>query len=339
MQNSWCFHLSLNVASLPRAVEFYRALFGVEPAKCHDDYAKFEVEEPPVVFSLVPHAIGPDGGHGQIGLRLADQERLHQIRSRLIAHGIAVQSAGCGKSTYSVLDPDGNAWQLSVAEDLPDCSSTPAAEGERTPAAAGQPLLWEHYVTAPLPESIPHSDSTVDEIRLTGSFNGPPAPAQQSRLVREACRALKPGGKVVVHALAADQPLVEMPSLPGLAAMVSHVPTHHDIEAVLRQAGFVAIQLTRFPDRPWFQHQGVEMREVKLVARKPLSEDKGKLALIYRGPFRQVRDDEGNVYPRGQQVVVARSTGTMLRESPLAGQFVFLESSQAAKTCQHPPLC
>ena len=49
------FHLSLNVADLRRSIAFYRVLFGVEPAKCHDDYAKFDLADPPVVFSLVPH--------------------------------------------------------------------------------------------------------------------------------------------------------------------------------------------------------------------------------------------------------------------------------------------
>jgi len=56
------FHLSLNVSDLSRSVAFYRALFGCEPAKRHDDYAKFELDEPPVVFSLVPRAAGSGAG-------------------------------------------------------------------------------------------------------------------------------------------------------------------------------------------------------------------------------------------------------------------------------------
>jgi catechol 2,3-dioxygenase-like lactoylglutathione lyase family enzyme len=52
------FHLSLNVTDLDRAIDFYQVLFGAPPAKRHDDYAKFEVDDPPVVFSLVPRAAG-----------------------------------------------------------------------------------------------------------------------------------------------------------------------------------------------------------------------------------------------------------------------------------------
>ncbi len=53
------FHLSLNVPDLDWAIEFYRVLFGLAPAKLHDDYAKFELNDPPVIFSLVPHPPGP----------------------------------------------------------------------------------------------------------------------------------------------------------------------------------------------------------------------------------------------------------------------------------------
>ena len=54
------FHLSLNVNDLEKAIGFYRLLFGVEPAKCYDDYAKFELADPPLVLSLEPqsHAAG-----------------------------------------------------------------------------------------------------------------------------------------------------------------------------------------------------------------------------------------------------------------------------------------
>ena len=48
------FHTSLNVSDLTRSVEFYRALLGVEPAKVRDNYAKFDLAEPPLVLSLIP---------------------------------------------------------------------------------------------------------------------------------------------------------------------------------------------------------------------------------------------------------------------------------------------
>jgi catechol 2,3-dioxygenase-like lactoylglutathione lyase family enzyme len=335
MQKTWCFHLSLNVASLTRAIDFYRVLFDMEPAKCHDDYAKFEVIEPPVVFSLVPHAVGKDGVRSRVGLTLSSAEQLLEVRGRLEDRGIHVQSSNGHDAAFGVADPDGNAWQLSVGAEAPvwDAPDQPAAE----PALpTGQPIVWEHYVTAALPGRIPHEDASVDEVRLTGTFNGPNQPDERQRLILDAFRVLKPGGKVVVHGLAGDKPFpAGMPTLLGLAAMVAQVPLHNDIPAALREAGFVGLQFVKFTEKAWFQHDGVEMREVKAVGWKPLAlAGKSALEVIYRGPFQRIRDDQGNVYPRGERVAIAPATWTMLRQGPQATQFVFVEPEQAGKTCQ-----
>ena len=53
------FHVSVYVRSIPEAVEHYRKLLGIEPAKVKHDYAKFEIEDPPVIFSL---SIGGEPG-------------------------------------------------------------------------------------------------------------------------------------------------------------------------------------------------------------------------------------------------------------------------------------
>ncbi|MFO0877607.1 MAG: hypothetical protein U0840_09640 [Gemmataceae bacterium] len=44
------FHLSLNVPDLTRAIDSYAVLFGQPPSKRHDDYAKFDLADPPVVY-------------------------------------------------------------------------------------------------------------------------------------------------------------------------------------------------------------------------------------------------------------------------------------------------
>jgi catechol 2,3-dioxygenase-like lactoylglutathione lyase family enzyme len=61
------FHVSVYVRSIPEAVDHYRKLLGIEPAKVKHDYAKFELEDPPVVFSL---SIGGEPGKlSHLGIR------------------------------------------------------------------------------------------------------------------------------------------------------------------------------------------------------------------------------------------------------------------------------
>src|SRR5450432_1196725 len=83
------FHLSLNVANLDAAVGFYRTLMGVAPAKCHPDYAKFEMSDPPVVLSLEPQQHASGGALNHLGFRVPTSAALVEMQHRLEAAGIA----------------------------------------------------------------------------------------------------------------------------------------------------------------------------------------------------------------------------------------------------------
>src|SRR5436190_8587915 len=85
------FHMSLNVSDLGSSVHFYEVLFGQEPAKLRSDYAKFELNDPPLVLSLEPHAPGPGGALNHAGFRFADAEALVAAHRRLDAAGIHAQ--------------------------------------------------------------------------------------------------------------------------------------------------------------------------------------------------------------------------------------------------------
>ena len=61
------FHVAVYVRSIPEAVEQYRKILGIEPAKVRADYAKFEIADPPVIFSL--NAGGKAGTLSHLGIR------------------------------------------------------------------------------------------------------------------------------------------------------------------------------------------------------------------------------------------------------------------------------
>lgn len=79
------FHLALNVPDMDRSVTFYRALFGAEPKRWSDGFAKFVLEEPPLVLSLVPHGHAGGGPLNHIGIRLNDSKKLIAAQVRLKA--------------------------------------------------------------------------------------------------------------------------------------------------------------------------------------------------------------------------------------------------------------
>jgi catechol 2,3-dioxygenase-like lactoylglutathione lyase family enzyme len=61
------FHVALYVDDIEAAVERYRKILGLEPAKVRRDYAKFEVADPPVILSL--NVGGKPGTLSHLGIR------------------------------------------------------------------------------------------------------------------------------------------------------------------------------------------------------------------------------------------------------------------------------
>lgn len=331
------FHISVNVSHLGRALAFYRVLFGLEPAKCHADYAKFELTDPPVVFSLVPQPALTGGGLSRIGLRLADGAAVAAVRARLEAAGLATQTPGADccanpEDKCYVTDPDLNCWQVYAGEEARPPESAAPAPPVAAPPPTTEPVVWEHFVTQPLPERVPHADGSVDEVRLTGTFNSSLDAKQRQALLGEARRVLRPGGKVVVHGLVGDRPFPgAQPKLPGLAAMVARVPVQTEPVAEISAAGFIGAQFVKFTEKAWFDIDGVELREVKLTAWQPTGGDASG-QVVYRGPFREAVDDAGQVYPRGARRAVAGATAENLRQTAPA-HFHFCEPPQPGAIC------
>jgi hypothetical protein len=123
-----------------------------------------------------------------------------------------------------------------------------------------------------------------------------------------------------------------MPTLPGLAAMVSRVPVQTFPMEELSKAGFVGLQITKYSDKAWFEHDGVELREVKMTAFQPqLSGTKRRV--LYKGPFVEAVDEFGTVYPGGQRVEVNEATWDLLRRGAAAENFVFLDLPTSPAGC------
>ena len=73
--------------------------------------------------------------------------------------------------------------------------------------------------------------------------------------------------------------------------------------------------------------EGIEFRAVTLVAFKGYGKeciDRGH-AVIYRGPYAEVRDEEGHVFPRGERIAVCERTFRALTEGPYRRHFIGIE--------------
>lgn len=326
------FHFGLNVASLARSVEFYSLFFGQPPCKFLDDYAKFELREPPLVMSLLPNSQTRGGTLCHLGLRMPDMVALVDVQRRLEEGGVRTQREEGVECCYAkqtkfwVTDADLNLWEVYVvAEDLEYHGiDLPPRIVDKPKATAGAKEIWEHRLTQPLPARLPHDDATLDEVRLEGTFGLERTCDELARLWSEAWRVLKPGGKVHVHNLVASDRFANgTPTLPGPAAVIKHVPLEDEIVRDMERAGFHAMQYDKLGDHPCFTFEGVELREMRLSGSKPVASEPTatRRTVIYRGPFDRVTDDAGNIYSRGQKTLVSDDWWRSLDDSPFAHQF------------------
>ena len=312
------FHASLNVSDIATSVAFYRVLLGTEPAKVKDNYAKFDLAEPPLVLSLIPGRPAAGGHLNHVGLRVRNGDELVAIQRRLEAAGMrteredGVECCYAKQTKFWVNDPDKALWEVYVFhEDVVAQGDTmrtaatlrslregsPLRRAAATPApepAAPAPAAWTHRLTEPFPARIPADDASLDEVHLQGAINAAPDRPHRETLLAEIRRALRPGASLHIHGLAGDRATTPKPALPGPAAAVEFVPSAADVVQELAAAGFVEIAITTLSARPPFVQAGVPFREVRIEARTPAARRR-------RGPSRDLQRPDGAGHGRLRQ--------------------------------------
>ena len=138
-------HLAINVKDVEKSIEFYRKLFGIEPSKVRNGYAKFNVSNPPINFTLNELPINErdlfcrfcgaafsvglfKGALSHLGIQVRSTEDVLAIRERWIKEGLTPRDEMGTECCYArqdkawVHDPDGNEWEVFVVleDNLPE---------------------------------------------------------------------------------------------------------------------------------------------------------------------------------------------------------------------------
>jgi predicted enzyme related to lactoylglutathione lyase len=133
-------HLALTVADVERAIPFYRALFGVDPSKVRPGYAKFEVTDPALNFTLNEgERANGLGAFNHAGIQVASTDDVLRARARLVEAGLATFDEMDTTCCYAKQDkiwvtaPDGESWEVFVTHQDAD-EQVSSASGEEAPA-------------------------------------------------------------------------------------------------------------------------------------------------------------------------------------------------------------
>ena len=156
-------------------------------------------------------------------------------------------------------------------------------------------------------------------------------PGDKARLFEEIARVLKPGGRAVISDIVCDEdPTPRILNDPELwSGCISGAYREDAFLEAFERAGFGGIEIVSRQAEPWQVVDGVEFRSVTVRAWKPESGPclERHQAVVYKGPWKRVTDDEGHVYERGERMAVCDRTYRLLTDAsgPYGGQMVGIE--------------
>ena len=108
-------HIHISVENLEESIKFYSSLFGSQPTKLKNDYAKWMLNDPSVNFAI--SARGAAVGIDHIGIQAENEDEMQVLRDRINTADIDTFDDGPAVCCYSksdkswIQDPSGIAWE------------------------------------------------------------------------------------------------------------------------------------------------------------------------------------------------------------------------------------
>jgi len=152
---------------------------------------------------------------------------------------------------------------------------------------------------------------------------------QKEVLFEEIYRVLGRGGRAVISDIVSDEPVPdEMQNDPDLwSGCISGALTEEGFLAAFEEAGFHGVRILVRQQEPWQTVRGIEFRSVTVEAFKGKEGAcwERNQAVIYRGPFKEVLDDDDHRMERGRRYAVCDKTFNLYRQEPYRDSFEFVE--------------
>jgi ubiquinone/menaquinone biosynthesis C-methylase UbiE len=153
-------------------------------------------------------------------------------------------------------------------------------------------------------------------------------PEDKKELFSEMYRVLKRGGRVAISDIVSDEPVPDhlKNDLKLWSGCISGAFQEEEFLRAFEEAKFYGIRIEDLRSEPYQTIEGIEFRSITITAHKgkegPCIER--NQAVNYRGPWKQVVDDDNHVLPRGVRIAVCDKTYQIYSKPPYQDQFILV---------------
>lgn len=153
-------------------------------------------------------------------------------------------------------------------------------------------------------------------------------PEDKEKLFKEMHRVLKRGGRVAISDIVSDEDVpMKLQEDPELwSGCISGAFREDLFLAAFEAAGFYGIQIESVAHEPFRVIEGIEFRSITVTAYKgkegPCLERNH--AVIYKGPWKQVEDDDKHVLKRGIRTAVCDKTYQIFSKKPYRDEVILV---------------
>ena len=149
--------------------------------------------------------------------------------------------------------------------------------------------------------------------------------SDKQTLIEEIFRVLASGGRAVISDIVSNEPIPQgmQEDAELWSGCISGAWTEAGFLEAFEAAGFYGVRILERQAEPWRTVEGIEFRSVTVEAFKgkqgPCYER--RQAVIYKGPFKEVLDDDGHRIKRGQRYAVCDKTYKLYQRPPYQQHF------------------
>ena len=197
------------------------------------------------------------------------------------------------------------------------------------PVQSAEDFLALEQITHDLRSRHPLIEDDSVDVVVSNCVLNLVASDQKARMFKELYRVLKRGGRAVISDIVSDEVVpLEMQNDADLwSGCISGAFTEDGFLEAFTDAGFYGIEILERQVEPWQTVGGIEFRSLTIQAYKgkegPCFER--NQAVIYRGPFKEVLDDDHHRMERGKRYAVCDKTFQLYQREPYREHFDFVE--------------